>query len=89
MKRAEMTNILKSELKHIPKGSRGSTQNKLRIYYNAWRRRDLPKGKSKEETLEEAVEMLKEDDPEFNPRFDREFFRTKGVFQRFVDWLKG
>ena len=91
MKREEMTKIVKSELEHIPKGSRGSTQNKLRIYYNAWRRRDLLRGKSKEQTLEEAIKMLREDYPDFNPRFDRDFFKIpeRGLLQRLVGWIKG
>ena len=91
MKREEMTRIVKSELEHIPKGPKGSTQNRLRIYYNAWRRRDLLRGKSKEETLEEAIKMLREDYPGFNPRFDRGFFRIpeRGLLQRLMGWIKG
>jgi len=91
MKRGEMTRIVKSELDHIPKGPRGSTQNKLRIYYNAWRRRDLLRGKSKEETLEDVIRKFKEDYPSFDPRFDRDFFRMpeKGILQRLVGWIKG
>ena len=91
MKREEMTRIVKSELEHIPKGSKGSVQNRLRIYYNAWRRRDLLRGKSKEETLEEAIKMLREDYPDFNPRFDRDFFKIpeRGLLQRLMGWIKG
>lgn len=91
MKRGEMTRIVKSELDHIPKGPRGSPQNKLRIYYNAWRRRDLLRGKSKEETLEDVMRKFKEEYPSFDPRFDRDFFRMpeKGPFQRLVGWIKG
>ena len=91
MKREEMTRIVKSELEHIPKGSKGSTQNRLRIYYNAWRRRDLLRGKSKEQTLEEAIKMLREDYPDFNPRFDRDFFRIpeRDLLQRLMGWIKG
>ena len=91
MKRGEMTRIVKSELDHIPKGPRGSTQNKLRIFYNAWRRRDLLRGKSKEETLEDVIRKIKEDYPSFDPRFDRDFFRMpeRGLLQRFLGWIKG
>ena len=91
MKREEMTKIVKSELEHIPKGPRGSTQNRLRIYYNAWRRRDLLKGKSKEQTLEEAIKMLKEEYPDFNPRFDRDFFKIpkRGLLQILASWIRG
>ena len=91
MKREEMTKIVKSELKHIPKGSKGSVQNRLRIYYNAWRRRDLLSGKSKEQTLEEAIKKLKEDYPDFEPKFDRDFFKIpeRGLLQRLMGWIKG
>ena len=91
MKREEMTKIVKSELKHIPKGPKGSTQNRLRIYYNAWRRRNLLRGKSKEQTLEEAIKMLKEDHPDFNPKFNKDFFEIpkRGLLQRLMDWIKG
>lgn len=41
----ETTNmIIKFELAHIPKGSKGSTQNKLRFHYVAYRRRGIAKG---------------------------------------------
>ena len=51
VKREEMNKIIKFELGYIPKGSRGSIQNKLRFYYNAYRRRDLARGKQREESL--------------------------------------
>ena len=91
MKREEMTRIVKSELEHIPKGSKGSVQNRLRIYYNAWRRRDLLTGKSKEQTLEEAIKKVKGDYPDFEPEFDRDFFKMpeRGLLQRLVGWVKG
>jgi hypothetical protein len=90
MKREEMARIVKSELEHIPKGSKGSTQNRLRLYYNAWRRRDLLRRKSKEETLEEAIKMLKKNYPNFNPKFDRNFFKMpkRSPLQRLTGWIK-
>ncbi|KPV65388.1 MAG: hypothetical protein AOA65_0179 [Candidatus Bathyarchaeota archaeon BA1] len=90
MKREEMVRIVKSELEHIPKGSKGSTQNRLRIYYNAWRRKDLLSGKSKEETLEKVVNKLKKDHPDFNPQFDEDFFKIpkRGPLQRLVGWIR-
>lgn len=91
MKREEMTRIVKSELEHIPKGPRGSAQNRLRIYYNAWRRRDLLRGRSKEETLKDVIEMLKRSYPDFDPKFDRNFFKMPrgGLLQRLASWIKG
>jgi len=90
MKREEMVRIVKLELEHIPKGSKGSAQNRLRIYYNAWRRRDLLRGKPREETLEETIKMLRRDHPDFDPKFDEDFFKIpeKGLLQRLVGWIK-
>ena len=97
MKREEMVKLVRSELEHIPKGLKGSTQNRLRIYYNAWRRRDLLTGKPKEQTLEAAIKMLKEKHPDFDPKFDEVFFKMpeipevpkRGLLQRLASWIKG
>jgi len=37
------------------------------------------------------VKALKEDYPDFNPRFDKDFFKMpkKGPFQRLLGWIKG
>ena len=86
-----MNKIIKFELEYIPKGSKGSIQNKLRFYYNAYRRRDMVRGKQREESLKDAINRLKEDYPDFNPIFDKEFFQIskKGFFQRLLDRIKG
>ena len=91
MKREEMNRIIKFELGYIPKGSRGSIQNKLRFYYNVYRRRDMVRGKQREESLKAAINRLREDYPDFNPVFDRDFFKIpkKGFFQRLLDRIKG
>ena len=92
MKREELTRIVKSELEHIPKGNRGSPQNRLRQRYNARRRYDLTKtDRTKEETLQYCIQMLREDHPDFVPKYNEDFFKTpkKGLLQRLLSWMKG
>jgi len=98
MKIEEINRIIRFELEYIPKGSKGSNQNKLRFYYNAYRRRGMAKGKSREECLKDAINRLREDHPNFNPTFDKKFFRMpenlhtqvhkKGFFKRLLDRIK-
>ena len=85
-----MNKIIKFELGYLPKGSRGWIQNKLRFYYNAYRRRDMVKGKQREESLKDAINRLKEEYPDFNPMFDKDFFQTpkKSIFQKLMNSLR-
>jgi len=76
MKRMEMNEIIKQELEYIPKGSRGSIQNRLRFEYSALRRKGIAKGKSRQECLRETIDLLKEHHPGFQPEFDKGFFNT-------------
>ncbi len=90
MKIEEMNRIIKFELEYIPNGSSGSIQNKLRYYYNLFRRKGMVKGWSREESLRNAIQRLKEDCPSFDPKFDQKFFKmrnkpssTKEAIKRF------
>jgi len=74
MKRAEINELIKLELEYIPKGSKGSIQNRLRFRYSAFRRKGITKGKSRQECLKETIDQLKENDPGFQPEFDKGFF---------------
>ena len=76
MKRAEINETIKHELEYIPKGSKGSIQNRLRFRYSAFRRKGITKGKSRQECLNETIDILKEDNPGFQPEFDQSFFNT-------------
>jgi hypothetical protein len=76
MKKQEMERIIKFELEYIPNGSSGSTQNKLRFFYNGFRRKGMVKGMTREESLTEAIDRVKETYPNFYPEFDEEFFKT-------------
>ena len=90
MKMEEMNKIIKFELGCIPRGPKGSIQNKLRFYYNAYRRRDMVRGKQREESLKDAINRLKEEYPDFNPMFDEDFFEIskRNLFQRLMDRIK-
>lgn len=69
-----MTRIVKEELKHIPSGY-GVMHGWLRTYYNRWRRQDLSKGKSKEETLSRCIEAIRKENPSWHPEYDITFFK--------------
>jgi len=77
MKRAEIDEMIKQELVYIPKGTKGSIQNRLRFRYSAFRRKGIANGKSRQECLKETVDLLKANYPRFEPEFDKSFFATK------------
>jgi ATP-dependent DNA helicase RecG len=75
--RAEIEQIIGSELEHIPRGAHGSSQNMLRMLYNMLRRHSLTISaipQTKEEVLREAVNAVREEDPDFTPEYDKDFF---------------
>lgn len=71
-----MNRIVKSELRHIPRGERGSLQNFLRFSYNALRRRYLTLNRTRHETLRELVDKIRKAHPDFSPEYDKEYFRV-------------
>ena len=70
----EMTDIVSEELTHIPRGY-GVRHGWLRHYYNRYRRRDLAKGKTKEETLSYCIDEIRKEDPNWHPEYDPTFFK--------------
>ena len=75
--RAEIETRVSAELEHIPRGARGSSQNMLRILYNMLKRHSLTLSaipQTKEEVLREAVNAVREEDPDFTPEYDKDFF---------------
>jgi len=90
MEREMVNKIIKFELSYVPKGSKGSTQNRLRFYYVAYRRKGLAKGLSREQCLKDAIEKLKKDHPRFDPAFDEDFFKIpkKSFFQKLVSRVR-
>lgn len=77
MKREEMTKLVNDELTHIPKVYGSITQAELRAIYNMSRRHNLTVGKTKEDTLLSCIELLKKDDPSWQPTFDKNFFNVQ------------
>lgn len=69
-----MTDIVSEELTHIPRGY-GVRHGWLRTYYNRYRRRDLSKGKTKEETLLYCIDEIRKEDPNWHPEYDITFFK--------------
>jgi hypothetical protein len=90
MERKMVNRIIKFELRYIPKGSKGTTQNRLRFYYVAYRRKGLAKGLSRDQCLKDAIDKLKKDHPEFDPEFDEDFFKIprKSFLQKLVNRIR-
>jgi hypothetical protein len=74
MNQQEMTDIVTEELTHIPSGY-GARHGWLRTYYNRYRRRFLAKGKTKEEALAYCIDLIRKEDPKWNPEYDITFFK--------------
>ena len=72
-----MNMMVNEELSHIPKGPIAvSPQRILRSYYNAKRRHDLAESPytPARESLLSVIEAVRENNPDFVPSFDRDFF---------------
>jgi uncharacterized protein YbbK (DUF523 family) len=69
-----LTGIIAIDLEHIPRGD--EAQNRLRQYFQYVRAKSESKNatKSKEEALREAIEKVRAEFPDFEPKFDRSYF---------------
>ena len=47
----------------------------LRNYYNRWKRQDLSKGKTKEETMTRCIEALRQENPGYLAEYNITFFK--------------
>jgi len=72
--RAFINRSLAWELKHIPRGDKGSMQNSLRSSYKILRRKHMALGKSRHETLKELIEKMQQIHPDFTPLYDKKIF---------------
>ena len=94
MIKEEMTRIVQSELRHLPRGDVGSPQNELRKLYNSRRRHDIAANKTRGETLRFCIQAMKDKHPSFIPEYDHHFFGRveetpkRGLIQRFREWRK-
>jgi hypothetical protein len=67
---------IEEDLKHIPRGIKGSPQNMLRLYYQDVRKHDITKtAKTKEDTLRELLVRMKKEYPDFQPEYDHDYFK--------------
>jgi len=49
----------------------------------------MVRGKQREKSLKDAINRLKQDYPDFNPIFDRDFFKIpRSLLQRLLDYIK-
>lgn len=78
----QMQEKVKNELGHIPKGPRGGPQNELRLVYRSRRMHSLGKKSVSKQTAKEVVEGcisdLKKDHPDFQFKYDEDFFDKCG-----------
>lgn len=75
MNKQEMDSMTE-DLKHMPRGLKGSNQNMLRLLYSDIRKHDIAtSAKIKEVTLKNAIAELKKQDPSFTPSYDRNYFK--------------
>lgn len=94
MKKEEMTKIVRSELQYLPKDEVGSLQNEMRKMYNSRRRHDLAINKTRRETLQFCIQVIKSKDPSFIPEYDQSFFGKvekkprSNLIKRFREWRK-
>jgi len=77
-KLAEIQEEVKRDLEHIPKGD--FSQNMLRQYYCVIRMNSLGKksenpNASCKELLRQAIDAVRKDHPEFEARFDIDYFK--------------
>lgn len=73
MNRQEMTDIVNEDLKHIPSDV-DIPQKLLRYLYNMARRRDLAKKKTKEETLQYCINVIKKEHSAWMPKYNTDHF---------------
>ena len=74
-----MRKQVQEEMMYIPRGD--GTQNTLRQLYWTFRMRSLGKkpfeykGKTKEEVLKSCITMIQEEEPDFEPKYDKTVFK--------------
>ena len=75
----DMRKQVQREMEFVPRGN--SDQNTLRQLYWTFRMRSLGKkpfeyrGKTKEEILRICIMMIQEEEPDFEPKYDKTVFR--------------
>lgn len=75
MKKAEFETTIKEELSHIDTDIKNTPQKRLRYCYNVKRRGRMDL--SKEVVLKACIDAIKKQDPKFEPKFDKDFFKLE------------
>lgn len=73
MKKDEFEAQIKEEMNHISTDIRRSPQRRLRYVYNIKRRERMDL--AKEVVLKACIDAVKKQDPNFEPKYDKEFFK--------------
>lgn len=77
----DMRKQVQREMEFVPRGN--GDQNTLRQLYWTFRMRSLGKkpfeykGKTKEEILKICIMMIREEEPDFEPKYDKTVFRME------------
>ena len=81
LKLKDMRKQVQDEINYIPRGD--NNQNTLRQLYWTLRMKSLGKkpfeykGKTKEEILEICIKMIQEEEPDFEPKYDKTVFKVE------------
>lgn len=76
MKLETLNKQVNENLKHVPRGMRGSIQNLFRGTYYLTRKSHIAKTpKTKEETFKEVWNVYKKGQPDFVPDYDHDYFK--------------
>lgn len=73
--RDEMERMIQDELIHIPSVKDNLPQNLLRETYHNTRLTNLKIRGTKEQALKSCIESLKQQHPDWEPVYDKEFFK--------------
>lgn len=79
--RTDLNVVVSEELKRIPRGSRGSSQNELRMAYSAMRRHQHAHSPDRpvRAVLSEAMHLVRQEHMDYPFRIDWEWFKGHGV----------
>lgn len=73
--RDELEKMIQEELTHIPYIKNNLPQNLLRETYRNTRLANIKYLGTKEQALKSCIESLKKDHPDWEPVYDKEFFK--------------
>lgn len=80
MDNERMEDLIREELQHISRGSRGSKQRQFRGPYKNWRTNHLSANPDADpmDAIVAATMTMQEISPGFRPRYDHDWFAERG-----------